>query len=535
MALTALTSRSFPVSFPMDTGRNTIFGRPKQPRVVSIRRAANYPNIFAKILEKTESMGVPVPTVLTTAASVAETAMLARSLAQNYLPPEVRHYISYEVRSFVKRSMVHYFSSSHMTITIEEFEGYRHNEVFDAAKAYVATKISQSNKRIKVSKHEKENNYNVSVERDEQVVDVFNGVQFQWVLRCQHVGSKNQYSKAGSNVRSFQLSFDKRFKDTALESYLPFMVKRYTSMKQEKRKLKLFTLDAGSWYSDNWTSVTLDHPSTFKTLAMDADVKRSVMEDLDKFVKRSEYYKRVGKAWKRGYLLYGPPGTGKSSLIAAMANHLNFDIYDLELTAVRDNSELRRLLIDTGNRSILVVEDIDCSIELNNRTTDDEPKRNKKVTLSGLLNFTDGLWSSCGDERIIIFTTNYKERLDPAMLRPGRMDVHIHMSYCTPSTFRALALNYLEIKEHPLFSKIEEGVVATEVTPADVAEQLMRNESVDSILEGLVEFLKAKKIKNVLDKAKTEEEDLKNQLKESENKKKTTKGKDSKVKKNGRG
>jgi chaperone BCS1 len=75
----------------------------------------------------------------------------------------------------------------------------------------------------------------------------------------------------------------------------------------------------------------------------------------------------VGKAWKRGYLLYGPPSTGKSSLIAAMANHLKFDIYDLELSNVYSNSELRRLLVSTANRSIVVIEDIDCSVELQNR------------------------------------------------------------------------------------------------------------------------------------------------------------------------
>ncbi|KAJ6367141.1 hypothetical protein OIU77_003506 [Salix suchowensis] len=54
------------------------------------------------------------------------------------------------------------------------------------------------------------------------------------------------------------------------------------------------------------------------------------------------------------------------------------------------------------------------------------------TVLSGLLNFIDGLWSSCGDERIIVFTTGHKENPDPALLRPGRMDMHIHMSYCTP-------------------------------------------------------------------------------------------------------
>ncbi|CAH8388761.1 unnamed protein product [Eruca vesicaria subsp. sativa] len=239
------------------------------------------------------------------------------------------------------------------------------------------------------------------------------------------------------------------------------MVRRATLVKQEKKTLKIFTLDPENMYgtySDAWTSVILDHPSTFKTLGRDSNAKRSVMEDLDQFVQRRDFYKKVGKAWKRGYLLYGPPGTGKSSLIAAMANHLNFDIYDLELSAVNNNSELRRLMIATANRSILVVEDIDCSIDLKDRTSDEAPMESdddpcyKKVTLNGLLNFIDGLWSSCGDERIIVFTTNYKEKLDAALLRPGRMDMHIHMSYCTPTTFIALVLNYLEINEHKYWS-----------------------------------------------------------------------------------
>jgi mitochondrial chaperone BCS1 len=88
---------------------------------------------------------------------------------------------------------------------------------------------------------------------------------------------------------------------------------------------------------------------------MDHKLKQSIIDDLNRFIKRNDYYKKIGKAWKRGYLLYGPPGTGKSSLIAAMANHLRFDIYDLELTAVTSNSDLRRLLVGMGNRSILVI------------------------------------------------------------------------------------------------------------------------------------------------------------------------------------
>lgn len=114
--------------------------------------------------------------------------------------------------------------------------------------------------------------------------------------------------------------------------------------------------------------------------------------------------------------------------------------------------------------------------------------------MSGLLNFIDGLWSTCGDERIIIFTTNHKEKLDPALLRPGRMDMHIHMGYCTPEGFDVLALNYLGIHDHPrLFSEIKGLIREVDISPAEIAEHLMRSEDVDLALEGVIDLLKEKK------------------------------------------
>lgn len=112
---------------------------------------------------------------------------------------------------------------------------------------------------------------------------------------------------------------------------------------------------------------------TFETLAMDEDEKKDLVRDLKGFMNGREYYKRIGKVWKRGYLLYGPPGTGKSSLIAAMANFLNYDIYNLNLSTVQSDSVLEYLLLHVSNRSILVVEDIDCSIKLQNREAGDQP------------------------------------------------------------------------------------------------------------------------------------------------------------------
>jgi len=89
----------------------------------------------------------------------------------------------------------------------------------------------------------------------------------------------------------------------------------------------------------------------------------------------------------------------------------------------------------------------------------------------------DGLWSCCGDERIFVFTTNHIEKLDKALLRPGRMDMQIELSYCTFPSFRVLAHNYLSVQEHPLFAKIESAFVGKTLTPAQIAEILIKDKS----------------------------------------------------------
>ncbi|KAL8143667.1 hypothetical protein V2J09_016699 [Rumex salicifolius] len=460
-------------------------------------------------------------TVVSAAASAAATVVLIRSIARDLLP--------YEIQDFFRHKIFFLFSSmsSKIVITIDECEGLYENQLFQAAEVYLGTKISPSTHRFRAAIPAKETKIILSMDKNQEVVDVFNGVQLKWTKVNKQVDSKfTTYDDSGSRTTSktdishFELSFHKKHRQMVFDSYFPHIVSEALKFKEEKKTLKIHTLKydrmlGGSGHP--WVSVNLDHPATFDTLAMDLDMKKTIMEDLEMFVMRKEFYRKVGKAWKRGYLLYGPPGTGKSSLIAAMANFLNFDIYDLELTDLSYNSELRKLLIGTANRSILVVEDIDCSIDLErNKQRADQSRFHPAqeasfyklpktahyilchITLSGLLNFIDGLWSSCGDERIIIFTTNHKERLDPVLLRPGRMDVHIHMSYCTPCGFKVLASNYLGVTDHPLFLQVEDLMPEAKVTPAEVGEQLMKTEDSEMVLNGLVEFLKGKKEENEL-------------------------------------
>ncbi|XP_027151229.1 AAA-ATPase At3g50940-like [Coffea eugenioides] len=384
--------------------------------------------------------------------------------------------------------------SSQMCITISDHNGLTPNEMFEACETYLRGNISPSVHRLKVVKEPKAEKLSVNINDGETTFDVFEGIHLVWRLNCsetQKTGTHydGYFSSKRVERRSFELFFNKKYKDKVLGSYLPYVLERSKAINGENKVIKLYS--GGNWYVD----VNLQHPSTFDTLAMDPEVKKELMQDLDRFVRRRTFYKRVGKAWKRGYLLYGPPGTGKSSLVAAMANYLKFHIYDLELSSVRGNNDLRSLLVSTKNRSILVIEDIDCSIEMQNREAGQSGRRSgeNQLTLSGLLNFIDGLWSSCGDERIVVFTTNYKERLDPALLRPGRMDMHIHLSYCTPGGFRILASNYLGLKDHDRFGEIEELITEVEVTAAEIAEELIKSEEIDFVLAGLVAFLEKKK------------------------------------------
>ncbi|KAG2305208.1 hypothetical protein Bca52824_033859 [Brassica carinata] len=84
------------------------------------------------------------------------------------------------------------------------------------------------------------------------------------------------------------------------------------------------------------------------------------MRDLVAFRDGEEYYKRIGKAWKRGYLLYEPPRTGK---IADMANLMSYSSYYLEHSSIINNGELKKMLLAMTSKSMIDLEDIDYPLD----------------------------------------------------------------------------------------------------------------------------------------------------------------------------
>ncbi|KAK2372954.1 P-loop containing nucleoside triphosphate hydrolase superfamily protein [Trifolium repens] len=314
---------------------------------------------------------MPSPSSIFSAyASMTASIMLLRSMAQELIPQPIRGYLLNTFRYFIKPR------SSTLTLIIEESTGIARNQVYDAAESYLSTRVTPENERLKISKVPKEKKLTIRLEKGEKLTDIYEGVCLKWRFICAETEKNSANDMHNSNnsisVRSekkyFELSFHKKFKEIVLESYLPFILDKAKEMKEEERVLKMHTLNTAYCYSSvKWDSINLEHPSTFETLAMEPELKNEIIQDLNMFVKRREFYKKVGRAWKRGYLLYGPPGTGKSSLIAAMANYLKFDIFDLQLGNIVRDSDLRKLLLATANRSILVIEDIDCSVDIPER------------------------------------------------------------------------------------------------------------------------------------------------------------------------
>lgn len=166
------------------------------------------------------------------------------------------------------------------------------------------------------------------------------------------------------------------------------------------------------------------------SVVLDGGVKENIVADVKEFQSSSRWYYDRGIPYRRGYLLHGPPGSGKSSFIQALAGELDHDIAILNLSerGLTDD-RLNHLLTIIPPRTLVLLEDVDVAFANRRTQTDADGYRGATVTFSGLLNALDGVASA--EERIIFLTTNYVERLDSALIRPGRVDMTVRLGEAT--------------------------------------------------------------------------------------------------------
>lgn len=173
-----------------------------------------------------------------------------------------------------------------------------------------------------------------------------------------------------------------------------------------------------------WRLLTNIRPRPMSSIFLAEGQLERVTADLEEFLRLESWYNERGIPWRRAHMYEGPPGTGKSSVVSALAGHLGLNLYICPVSDKHMTDEkLLSAVQDMRPRSILLLEDVDALV------TDREVTGDSGVTFAGLLNALDGVTSKPGV--VTIMTTNHPERLDPALVRKGRVDLCEHFGVAT--------------------------------------------------------------------------------------------------------
>ena len=237
-----------------------------------------------------------------------------------------------------------------------------------------------------------------------------------------------------------------------------------TTMRWNKKKLEKLMSQIGNEYGNkppgqiytpnsdgtDW-EVWCNVPDTkFEHVILPHALRSDILSDLDTFLKAEKRYRELGISYKRGYLLFGPPGNGKTSFIRAIAHHLDKSIAFVKASRLAKPS-IQHLISKTGSDKIIVIEDIDRANIVNaslrgqeEKTTLDAQSQliddHNQESLQAILNLLDGVQG--GNGQIIITTANHPERLDPAFLRPGRIDRKFKLSNGTNEQVVSLFIKF---------------------------------------------------------------------------------------------
>jgi chaperone BCS1 len=233
----------------------------------------------------------------------------------------------------------------------------------------------------------------------------------------------------------------------------------------------MFTVD--SW-AENWRKADARPRRAIDSVVLDGEIRQRLLDDVRSFFSKRSWYAQMGIPWRRGYLLYGPPGTGKTSMAFALAGELHLNLCWLSLTNPKLNDQtIAMLLQKTPARSLILIEDVDAFFAARQKQDD-----RIAVSFSGLLNALDGVAAQEG--RIIFLTTNHRELLDPALIRPGRIDVEFKLDLASREQVGTMLLRFHADKQaeiERLVSALPERVLS----PAQIQQVLLSHAGFDQV------------------------------------------------------
>lgn len=224
-----------------------------------------------------------------------------------------------------------------------------------------------------------------------------------------------------NNLKSVYLKhyvFKGIFASRSIRRLIKEINENYGNIKKDPR----FYISKGDWFSymQNITGKPLSQ------VVINKKLKDEILDDISNWKDSRDEYIRRGIPHKRGHCYFGPPGTGKTTLSRAIAIEYEMDVYNINLNNIDGDNDMISMFSEINPGSILLFEDIDAFFHGR-----DVINKKSKITFSGLLNALDGAISL--NNVLVIFTTNHIEQLDPALLRPGRIDVIKEIGFATNS------------------------------------------------------------------------------------------------------